>query len=320
MTGAAVPKACDACVRLEDVVVRERDGGSDILISAPVLAGTNIRATGEDFGVGAEVLLEGQVIRSEDILCLAALGIQTISVYRKPRVAIIATGRELSPPSQPLPSLAHVRNSTTSFLLAALRERGAEATFLGTVNDDPTAFNLLFDRADNGNYDLIVTTGALSVGRHDFVASALDERRTDIFFRKVAVRPGKPVLFGQTKGGRFLLSLPGNPVASVLGLHFFVNAFLSNWLGHTSPRPLFLPLLDESLGKPDGVTSFFRASVNPEGVRTHAHQRASLLAPLLQTDAWVELHPQQTFVSKGELVPVWPFFSTFNRRAGSPAF
>jgi molybdopterin molybdotransferase len=306
MTGAVLPDECDACLPVEDA---KKTSDHRLLITHPIKPGQNIRQPAEDFQAGQTLLLAGARLRSEDILCLATLGLTEVEVYQRPRIGLIATGRELASLTESIEHTPRIRNSTTPFLIAAFADRGVDVLLGPTVGDNAVDFADVFRGLVAKKCDLILTTGALSVGKYDFIASALLDLGCKIYFQKVAIRPGKPLLFAQAPTETFVIGLPGNPVATVIGLRFFVDSFLDAWFGRAAAAPTLVTLAGGPLSKPIGFTSFFRASLDLRAnkIRLHSQQRASHLRPLLQSDSWIELHPEQASAQSGDLVSVWPF-------------
>jgi molybdopterin molybdotransferase len=305
MTGAPFPPGFDACVKIEDCVVTP----GVVEIRGPARPGLNRREIGEDFRREQVLMKVGQKIRAEDILCLASIGILTLTLHRRPRVGIISTGKELVPLEE-IPAPGKIRNSSGVFLMAALKVRGCEPMHLGTIPDDPEEFKALVRKTESQDFDLILTTGAISMGKYDFVAGALRELGTEFFFQKVAMRPGKPVLFGRLRGGSFLIGLPGNPISSAVGLRFFVDPFLRELQGRGPELPLRLPLAKGTFKAPN-VTCFYKGAITngPRGseVILHPEQRPSLMHPLLASDLWVALPEGGEEVAAGTWVDVYNF-------------
>jgi molybdopterin molybdotransferase len=290
MTGATFPEGFDACIRLEDVEVLSSQ--KQIKIRAPAQAKQNCRQPGEDFKKEAVLFKQGHCLKSEDILPLAALGINEIPVFARPRVAVISTGKELVSHHEK-PQLGQIRNSTAPYLLAALGAFGADVEHIATVSDDPESFKKVL-KQNSERYDVILTTGAISVGKHDFVAQALEDLGAEIFFKKVEVRPGKPILFARLKDGPPVFCLPGNPLASAVGLRFFVLPFLRTILFQEPEVPLRARLTTSAKSSKEAVT-FVKGKLHKTEtsleIKLRAEQRASLLSPLLASDVWVVLPP-----------------------------
>ncbi|OFZ56790.1 MAG: hypothetical protein A2428_12370 [Bdellovibrionales bacterium RIFOXYC1_FULL_54_43] len=314
MTGAAVPAAFDSVVKIENVELIKsiQDQPEEILLFSPVDRGAHVRQPGEDFERGTRVASSGAVILPRHVVVLASLGVAKLKVARKVRVAVISTGSELSGISEALQP-GKIRNSTGPFLRAALSEIDSEVTLSAEIQDNPEEFRGLLDgilRADNA--EVIITTGAVSMGRHDFIADTLRAMGATIRFHKVAIRPGKPVLFAEFPNRErplVLFGLPGNPVSTVVGMRFFVEPYLRGLLQREEERAE-CAILSADVPKPEGLRCFFKARV---GTDASGHSIATVLpgqasfmvSPLLQANAWAVLPEQGTQIRKGTLVQVF---------------
>lgn len=317
-TGAPLPAGLDAVIRIEDVRVIE--DGKAVEIQAPAEAGDYVRRAGQDFRAGTPVLEAGTRLGPRHLLALAALGHDAVPVRRRPKVALISTGKELVDPGL-RPGPGQIRNATASFLVAALPLAGAEAVFVGTVPDDPEDFRRRIKEALGLGPDLIVTTGAVSMGRQDFIAGELRGLGAEILYHKVAIRPGKPGLVAGFHGGPLLFGLPGNPVSTVVGLRFFLLPFLRLLLGQPEELPL-RARLSEDAPKPEGLRCFYKAvlAAGPGGaeVRALAGQASFQVRPLLDANAWLVL-PEDGDVARAggeaEVLPLWPDDEAFPVRS-----
>jgi len=314
MTGAPFPPGFDACVKVEDTLVFRNERGEpiEIEIQGPVPPKQNWRGAGEDFSVGAPVLAAGQVVTTEHVLALASLGVAHVAVTRRPRVALLSTGRELAEPgAEPAPG--QIRNSTGPYLLAALGALGVEVTALGAVPDDVPEFERTIQNAIAERYDLILTTGAVSMGKHDFVTDSVQRLGAQISFHKVAIRPGKPLLFGRFAEGPVFFGLPGNPVSGVVGLRFFVEPFLRERMGLAPERPL-RGKLAARVAKPANLRCFFkaRATTAADGLRVEIlpGQLSFQVSPLLQATAWAVLPEGTAELETGAEIDLYPMHAS----------
>ena len=261
-TGAPVPAGADAILLQEDTVI-EVDGR--IRATEAVRPGQHIRAKGLDFVEGDVLLPAGIRLGMRQMSLAAALNHGEVPVRARPRVAIIATGDELVPPGSALgPNQITASNS---FGIAALIETlGGTPIDLGIIPDDRAALAAAIDRAAQSGADILVTLGGASVGEHDFVREVLVARGMNLDFWKIAMRPGKPLMFGRL-GPMRVLGLPGNPVSSLVCGLLFLKPLILRLLG--------LPLVDETemaeLGAPvranDKRQDYIRASLEdlPDG-------------------------------------------------------
>lgn len=306
MTGAPVPAGCDAVVRLEDV--ERLDGGRAIALRAPAAAGDFLRPRGGDYRSGAVVLESGTLIQPKHVLALAALGVPRVSVRWKPKVGVISTGRELvDAGSRPGPG--QIRNATAPYLAAALEEMGAQVLSQNSVGDDPAEFQRRVSILLDQELDLIIATGAVSMGRHDFVPAAVEEMGAEILFHKTATRPGKPGLAAAFGNGPMFFGMPGNPLSTVVALRFFVGPVVRFMLGRPQETPLRARLCAE-LRKPAGLRCFFkgRLSQEPDGLGVHSlpGQASFQIQPLLEADCWLSLPEDAEVLPAGAVVEVYP--------------
>ncbi|MDE2511399.1 MAG: molybdopterin molybdotransferase MoeA, partial [Elusimicrobia bacterium] len=233
MTGAPIPAGCDAVIPVEKT--RDADGGFvDIL--EPVESGDYVRGAGRDFPAGGEVCPAGTRLGARHLLALAAVGIAKVPVRRKPRVALISTGKELVGPGDELKP-GQIRDASSTYLAAAVTALGADFQFFGISSDDPAQFRSLLEKVLASKFDVVLTTGAVSMGAADYVPETIGSLGANIFFHKTAIRPGKPGLFALFKRGPFFFGLPGNPISTVVGLRFFVEPCLREMLGRPHEAP-----------------------------------------------------------------------------------
>ncbi|MDQ2634448.1 MAG: molybdopterin molybdotransferase MoeA, partial [Pseudomonadota bacterium] len=256
-TGAPVPDGADTIAIQENV--RKLDGNA-IEVLETVAADRHIRAIGLDFAEGEELLEEGRVLDAAALSLAAAANHPTLSVIRKPLVAIIATGDELLPPGS-TPGPDQIIASNAYGVTAIAKEAGARVLDLGIAPDRAEAISALATRALDAKADVIVTLGGASVGDHDLVHNALTGLGMELGFWKIAMRPGKPLMFGRLGAAR-CLGLPGNPVASLLCSHLFLKPLLARLGG----RPHENHIVDAVLGAPmpanDRRRDYVRAAVS----------------------------------------------------------
>lgn len=228
-TGAVVPEGADA------VVPVERTTG-EVEVEA-VDEGDNIRPRAGDTRAGDEVVEAGMRLRPAQLGALAAAGVATVHCARRPRVAVLATGTELRAPGEALRP-GEIYESNSVMLAAQLESAGAEVTVLQAVRDDESATRSALE--EGLGFDVLVTSGGVSVGPHDLVRGALAELGAEEIFWRVAVKPGKPIAFSR-RGATLVFGLPGNPVSSLVGFELFVRPALLALQGARDPRPPYLP-------------------------------------------------------------------------------
>lgn len=312
MTGAALPPGYGSVVPVEDVEVEARDSTgrvTQIRLLKPVRAGQHCRRAGEDIARGQRVLAEGHRLRTSDLPILRGIGVEQLTVRARPRVALLCTGGELVAPGAELgPGQIHDTNSLS--LSLTLRAAGAEIVLVRRFGDDPDVFRMALQAAREAGADLVVSTGAVSMGRYDFIPEALRQLGAQQHFHKLAMRPGKPLLFATLPDGSLYFGLPGNPVSSLVGARFFVNAAVRTLLGLPAETPRFLPLSAAVAQKPP-LTMFQKARLlhdvgEPLRVERLAGQESFRMAPLLEADAWAVLPADAEQLPIGALVPVYP--------------
>ena len=227
MTGAPLPAGCDTVVPVEEVTPE----GTGIRLRGPVERGAHIRRRGEELQRGEELLTAGTPLYSGEMGLLAAAGVERVSVHRTPRVAVLSTGDELVELGA-TPGPGQIVNSNYHLLAARLQEEGCEVLPLGIARDEGNA--LAESLARGLQADLLLSTGGVSVGDRDLVQETLTRHGFTLGFWRVAIKPGKPILFG-TVEERPVFGLPGNPAASAATFELFVRPALRRLAGHRNP-------------------------------------------------------------------------------------
>ena len=309
MTGAPMPidKKYDAVARVEDCKKITEGDKCFIEIEVKLTARENVRFAGTDMRKGDRVLSKGIRLNTSHIMALASIGKSHIQVYKKPRIAVLSTGSELVDFSvEELPQ-GKIRNSSQAYIMNTLEAMGCEAVSFGILRDDTEKFKKFLFEVEKG-FDLVITTGAVSMGKYDFVREILEEQGGEVFFHRVAVRPGKPILFAKLKTGCAFFGLPGNPISSVFGLQFFLKTFFQAMFGML-PGPQVFALNTEEKAKPSGLTCFFRAraTVGDDAVlrvKIHPNQASNAVSPQIESNAWTILPEQMESVAKGARVQV----------------
>ena len=237
MTGAPLPPGADTVQMVE----KTRRAGSWVEFTETPLPNAHIGRRGSEVRAGRIALQAGTTIGPQEMAVLATFGQAAVSVYRRPTVALVATGDELVDITN-LPAFGQIRNSNTHMLWAQCRQLGLEAQTLPVVADSPEATRKAL--SDGLKWDLLILSGGVSMGESDYVHKVLADHRIEIFFHKVAIKPGKPLLVGRTPDQHVVFGLPGNPVSSFVTFELFVRPFLRKWTGH----PLFsLPTVNARL-------------------------------------------------------------------------
>ena len=229
MTGATIPKGANSVVMVEDTRASfyGKEAQEHVNIFKAVNAGENIRYAGESIKKGGLVMEKGETLTPAHIGMLASLGISKIKVSKKPRVAILATGDEIVGIGEEITG-GKIRSANNYTLSALMEKCGAIPVNMGIVKDDIDEIEARIRECLD--CDVIITSGGVSVGDFDFVKDVVEEKlNADIKFWKVAVKPGKPILFA-LKGGKPIFGLPGNPVSSMVSVEMFVRPAISKML------------------------------------------------------------------------------------------
>jgi molybdopterin molybdotransferase len=303
-TGAPLPEGSDA------IVIQEHAGreGDVVVVREGAPEAANVRRKGFDFREGDRLLEPGRRLGPREIALAAAMGHGRVAVHRRPGVAVLSTGDELVPPgSRPGPGQIIASNHLG---VAALAEAaGAEVRQLGIARDTRGDLDRHFAGAEGA--DVILTIGGASVGDHDLVAPVLEARGMALAFWKIAMRPGKPLMYGRLGAAR-VLGLPGNPVSSLICTRIFlvplIRALLGQPAGPERPAEARLTVPLEANGPRE---HYMRAVSRREAaglplVTPVRSQDSSLLAPLAEADCLLVRPVNAPAADKGALVPVLP--------------
>lgn len=301
-TGAPVPDGADAIVIQEDTDQQ----GEEVLIKEGAVSGTYIRPAGLDFTTGDTLIEAGQRMTARHVGLAAAMNIPWIMAHRRPRIAILATGDEIVMPGETI-GPNQIVSSNAIALAAFVQAMGGEPVLLGIAPDDRDGLRRM--AAGVVGNDMLVTTGGASVGDHDLVQEVLSEQGMDVGFWRIAMRPGKPLMFGKI-GGIPVLGLPGNPVSSLVCAMIFLRPALALMQGIKSQDDDILRLrsmseLSENDRRQDYLRATFVASENGEqAVRAFSKQDSSMMATLTRADGLIIRAPHAAAVNAGEFVDV----------------
>ena len=301
MTGAPTPVGADSVVMVERTRALEEQGGvgGTVAILAPVRVGENVRRRGEDVKKGETVLAAGEVVSPAAVGLMAAMGHSRVSVYRRPRVAVVATGDELVSVDT-VPTLGKIRNSNSYSIAAQVLAAGGEPHILPVARDNEADTRAILSRAPE--YDLMVTTGGVSMGDFDVVKDVLsDIGKMD--FWKVAMRPGAPQTYG-TIGGTPFFGLPGNPTSTMVGFELFVRPAMRKMAGLvTLDRPQVTAVLAHDVKKKSDRRYFMRARLTPAAggysVSLSGAQSSAMLTPMHHANCLVSLPEGTSFAAAG---------------------
>lgn len=305
MTGAVVPQGADSVLMQEEVQLI----GDSIEYQGKLKPQQNIRHAGEDLAQGSEVLPIGRVINAADLGLIASLGIGQITVWQRPKVAIMSTGDELRPIGQTLAE-GQIHDSNRYTLRGLLQRLAVEVIDFGIVPDDPVQLEQAFKTAMQ-QADVLITTGGVSVGEADYVTQLL-ERLGQVNFWKIAMKPGKPLAFGRLDQCAFF-GLPGNPVSTMATFLIFVRAALLA-LGHypaQSPRQYSAKLIGR-LKKAPGRQDYQRGICHQDEsgqwwVKSTGLQDSHVLRSMSVANCFMVLARDWGNVEENTEIPIIPF-------------
>ncbi len=308
MTGAPMPRGADTVVKVEDTT----SDGSKVAINVAVEPGTSVRAAGGDVVSGQLVFEAGTRLTPMHVGVLATIGVGRPEVSRRPRVAFMSTGDELTPPEQATLAPGSIRDSNRPMLKALLEEAGAELIDLGIVPDQPDVLRRALDRGSEA--DFLVSTGGVSMGDYDVTKQVL-EGDAHVGFWKIAIQPAKPFAFGRV-GDAVFFGLPGNPVSVLVSFEQLLRPAILKMQGARAIlRPQLRAVAGEDLDTDPEKTVFVRVLVDglAEGVPTvmrSGGQSSNVLSAAANADAFAVVPQGVGLVQAGEKVRIemfkWP--------------
>ena len=305
MTGAVMPDTTDTVI-IQEHVERTDD---EILIDSETKPGSNVRQAGEDIALGDRVLIRGARIRAADIGVIASLGIGEIEVIRKIRVAFFSTGDELCSIGEELRN-GNIYDSNRYTLFGMLSELNVTIMDMGVIKDNREDLQQAFKHAAT-QADVIITTGGVSVGEADYVKEILQETGT-VNFWKVAMKPGRPLAFGQIKDALFF-GLPGNPVSVMVTFSQFVKPALRHLMAETETETFTMrvPCISK-LKKRPGRVEYQRGILERDEnnrwvVKKTGAQGSGILRSMSQANCFIILPMDSGTVEPGAIVEVQPF-------------
>tara|TARA_S200000501_G_scaffold97562_1_gene90915 strand:- start:234 stop:1580 length:1347 start_codon:yes stop_codon:yes gene_type:complete len=315
MTGAVMPLNCDTVIPQEFVEVCEN---KIRFLNTNVKPRDNRRLKGEDLQFGNSALKAGKILRPSDLGLLASLGMPEVNVFRKLRVSFFSTGDELKSLGESLPE-GCVYDSNRYTIFGMLKRIGVEIIDLGVIPDDPALLEKAFISASSSS-DVIITSGGVSVGEADHTKSVM-KKLGDVDFWKVAMRPGRPMVFGKiwpdndriNEDYSLLFGLPGNPVAVMVTFYVFVREAIFQMMGSSEfESQLVLVKSAESFKKKPGRTEYRRAKIlkdhdNCPQIKLTGAQGSGILSSMSEADCLVVLDHDIVSVKAGDLVPILVF-------------
>jgi molybdopterin molybdotransferase len=297
-TGAEIPAGADTVAMQENCV--EEDGA--VTIGNAVTDGSNIRRQGQDIQSGQTILSAGTKLRAQEMGLLSSIGIKVVEVYKPLKIAIFSTGDELVEPGEALQP-GQIYNSNRATLIGLIQSLGMSPIDLGTVPDSLEATEVVLQKAAVEG-DIILSAGGVSVGDEDYVKSAV-VKQGSIDFWKVAIKPGKPLAFGQIDSTPFI-GLPGNPASVFVTFMILARPFLlaSQGLNRVLPQPLKAIAQFAKPGEKRQV--YLRAKLTEAGVEIHPNQSSGVLSSACWGEVFVVQQSGQS-IQVGDLVDVLPY-------------
>lgn len=291
-TGSILPAGAEAVVMQEDT--RPDPNDSDrVFVLDPARPWENVRFRGEDVKRGATIIRAGERLTVGRLGLLAATGCGEVKVIRRPVIGLLATGSELLEPGASL-APGKIYESNRAALEPLVSRSGAVAKVFPLVPDSLDATRRALEEAFV-QCDAVVTSGGVSVGEMDFVKAAFESLGGRLDFWRVAIKPGKPFVFGQWNG-KFLFGLPGNPVSAIVTFQLLVRPALWHWQGASSVEPVSVPaVLAEALANPGDRRHFMRVRMDEHGVvRSAGAQASHRLGSLAEANALADVPPRTT--------------------------
>lgn len=304
MTGAALPSSTDCVIRYEDITIQD---GRAMVKTGAIEKWQNLHLRGADKHQGEVIVAAGQVITPALVSIAASVGKTMLPVQKLPRIVAISSGNELVEVDE-TPSEYQIRKSNTYAIKSVLQKRGIACDAMHIPDDADITRDKLNECLQN--YDVLLLTGGVSMGKFDYIPSALNALGVKELFHKIQQRPGKPFWFGEHANGALVFAFPGNPVAVLMCLHRYFLTWLDHINGITSPE-MYAVLAQDFEFKPS-LKYFLQ-------VKLQMNRSAQLLATPLQgngsgdfanlahTDAFMELPLERSEFKQGEVFRIWPF-------------
>jgi molybdopterin molybdotransferase len=305
MTGAVLPTGVDTVVMQEQVSVSEEQ----LTFTRSPKFGDNVRLVGEDVMFEQRVLKQGHRLTPRDIPLLASLGLETLQVFRKLKVAVLSSGDELKSLGEPL-NTGELYDSNRYSMIALLSRLNVEVIDLGIIKDDKSALKEAFIKADQ-QADVVISSGGVSVGEADFIKEVLAELGT-ISFWKLAIKPGKPFAFGHLPNSVFF-GLPGNPVSALVTLYQLAVPAMEKLSGMAVKSAMrFTAIMQDDIRKKAGRTDFQRGlyfvdKAEQIVVQSTGKQGSGIFSSMCQSNCFIVLEQDRGNVMAGERVTIEPY-------------
>ncbi len=304
MTGGIIPKGFDTIIPIEQIILSADK--KHILINKKIRKYNHVRFAGSDYKKKELVIKKNTIVQANHILAFKTLGIKNIKVKKKINILFFSTGNEISNKDD-IPDWK-VRNSNSHYI-KSLNENFLFNFIDGGILKDNhhNIFKSKITKTFNSKIDIIITSGAVSAGKFDFIPDVIKSFKLDHFFKGVAIRPGKPILFAKIKGKqKTIFGLPGNPMSSAACFRFFVYPYIENILGLNSEKP-FKAILKNSFLKKKNFTRFAKSKLNTTKngkmeVEILKGQESFRIKSFVKSNIWTLLPAGKTRFKKGEIV------------------
>ena len=317
-TGALIPKPFDTVIPIEQTQFYPNNKMKKyILINEKIKKNNHIRFKGSDFKKKELVISKGELIQASHILALKSLGVKKVKVMSKPNILFFSTGNEISEKNKI--NDWQVRNSNSYYIKSLSNNFLFHFIDGGILRDqDQNFFQKMLKKSLNSKADIVITSGAVSAGKFDFVPSIIKKFKLSSFFKGVAIRPGKPILFAKFKNKqKCFFGLPGNPISSAACFRFFVYPYLSNILNIKTEKP-FKAILKKDFKKKKNFTRFLKAKLSSTKngtleVEILSGQESFKIKSFIKSNVWAILKSGKSLFKKGQLIECFsPIFSNKN--------
>ena len=307
MTGALIPKSFDTIIPIEQInFYPNTKKAKYILINKKFSKFEHVRFKGSDYKRGVLLISKGTILQSSHILALKTLGIKKVKVKKKPNILFFSTGNEITNKSKILDW--EVRNSNCDYINSLKQNFLFNFKDGGILRDNQgSLFKSHINKMLKSKIDLIITSGAVSAGKFDFVPNVVNNFKLSSYFKNVAIRPGKPILFAKIRGkSKAIFGLPGNPISSAACFRFFVYPYLRNLLGIKEENS-FKAILKNEFKKKRDFTRFVKSKLITTNngkleVQILKGQESFRIKSFIQSNIWVLLPPGKEIFKKGEIV------------------
>ena len=307
MTGALIPKYFDTIIPVEKInYYPNKKNSKFIVIDKKINKNNHVRFAGSDYKKGEKIISAGEIINSSHILAFKSLGVERVIVKKKPVIVFYSTGNEISEKTN-IPDWK-VRNSNSLYIKSLSKNLFFDFIDGGILKDkDDKLFKKLINKNFKSKYDIIITNGAVSAGKFDFVPKTIKNFKLSNHFKGVAIRPGKPIMFAKFKNkNQSFFGLPGNPISAAACFKFFVYPYLRLILNMKHERP-FKAKLKNSYSKKKNFTRFLKSKVviNKKGaleVEVLKGQESFRIKSFTKSNAWALFKSGRSAFKKGQLI------------------